>query len=192
MWVFIPLFPCFEHSSKLFRPVLTIRAFLKRRKQFRELLARHTNLTYSRYWRLVAVASIDFCLTIPLSIKAIVTNAVLCPRPLADWVDLHTQRTLIILVTKELAAEFPGALSAIEFNRWSAVLSAFVFFGLFGFADEAMKNYHLLASVIIKPLEYITSTQSTTTSKSYADSPPYLTSLHLLTLFSLQYGRVWY
>lgn len=48
----------------------------------------------------------------------------------------------------------PTLVRSLELNRWSIVLSAFVFFGFFGFTGEARKSYRLLASTLAKLLGY--------------------------------------
>jgi hypothetical protein len=72
-------------------------------------------------------------------------------------------------------------LYALEFSRWAAVICAFVFFGFFGFADEAVKNHYLLASLFTKRLGYTTFTQSTAISDLYDNSPLHLASVQVLT-----------
>ncbi|KAF9786731.1 hypothetical protein BJ322DRAFT_1051608 [Thelephora terrestris] len=58
-----------------------------------------------------------------------------------------------------------GDLDApLDSIRWAIVVSAFCFFGLFGFADEAKKNYRLLASTLAKSLGYTAFTERAATS----------------------------
>ena len=133
-------------------PVLTIRTFMRRRKEFRDLIAANANLTYSCYWRLVALASVDFCFTIPICIWTTVVNATWNEvHPWVSWADTHWEYDRVdqvprILINKQLG------LYMLEINRWAVVLCAFVFFGFFGFADEAKKNYRLWTSAITKRL----------------------------------------
>lgn len=167
---FQSFFPASRARPKLLLPALTIRSFIKRRRDFMDLLSANTNLTYSRYWRLIAMSSADFCLTIPLAIKTIITNALLCPAPSILSVAIHSDRSLIVQVPRSQLEQIPGSFSALEFTRWSAVLSALVFFGFFGFANEAMRNYRLLASTVTKRVRHSTFTQSTAITGSYVIS----------------------
>jgi pheromone a factor receptor len=63
---------------------------------------------------------------------------------------------------------------ALELDRWAIVISAFCFFGFFGFTDEARKNYRLLASTLAKSLGYTAFTERAATS----DPPGVDVSLH--------------
>jgi len=139
---------------------LTIRAFMKRRKQFRDLITANSNLTYSRYWRLVALASLDFCFTIPFATWGLVGPALWSDvRPWVSWADTHWGYSRVFQFPKVLLD--PVTSFSLETTRWAAVLCAFCFFGFFGFADEARKNYRLLASTITKRFGYTTFSEST-------------------------------
>jgi len=150
---------------------LTIHAFMKRRKQFRDLVTANAHLTYSRYWRLVALASVDFCFTIPLALWGIIGNALWGdPRPWVSWADTHWGYSRVFQFPKVLMDQNPVVGVSLETTRWAAVLCAFVFFGFFGFADEAKKNYRLLASTVSKRLGYTTFTESAAISDSMVKS----------------------
>jgi pheromone a factor receptor len=150
---------------------LTIRAFLKRRKQFRDLITANAHLTYSRYWRLIGLASLDFCLTVPLAIWSIVASALWGEvRPWVSWEDTHWGYSRVYQFPKVLLDQDPIVSYSLQTARWAAVLCAFVFFGFFGFADEAKKNYRLLASTVSKRLGYTTFTESVGISDSMVKS----------------------
>ncbi|KAF9647221.1 pheromone receptor, partial [Thelephora ganbajun] len=135
----------------------TIRAFMRRRKQFKDLITANANLTYSRYWRLIALASIDFCFTVPLAIWGIVQNTLWGKvNPWVSWADTHWGYSRVFQFPRILLELKPGVIYSLESTRWAAVFCAFVFFGFFGFADEAKKNYRLLASTVTKRLGYTT------------------------------------
>jgi pheromone a factor receptor len=133
---------------------------MKRRKQFRDLITANSNLTYSRYWRLVALASLDFCFTIPFATWGVVGPALWSDvRPWVSWADTHWGYSRVFQFPKVLLD--PVTSFSLETTRWAAVLCAFCFFGFFGFADEARKNYRLLASTITKRFGYTTFSEST-------------------------------
>lgn len=148
---------------------LTIRAFLTRRKQFRDLITSNSNLTYSRYWRLVALASIDFCFTIPLATWGFVGPMLWSEvRPWVSWADTHWGYSRVFQFPKVL---IPSVVAvSLETTRWAAVLCAFVFFAFFGFADEARKNYRALATTVSKRLGYTTFAESGVMSDSMVKS----------------------
>lgn len=158
------------HSESV-NSALTIRAFVKRRKQFRDLITANSNLTYSRYWRLVALSSVDFCFTIPLATWNIVANASQgTVHPYVSWHYAHWGYSRVFQFPRIVLEKYPVTVYSLETTRWAAVLCAFVFFGFFGFADEAKKNYRLLASTVTKRLGYTTFTESTAISDSYVYS----------------------
>ena len=113
-------------------------------------------MTYDRYWRLIALSSADFCFTIPMALQSIIVNSLLGVHPWISWVDTHSNYSRVLQVPRALLDLHPIDVYSIEISRWAAVLCAFVFFGFFGFAGEARKNYILLASVIAKPLGWTT------------------------------------
>jgi len=166
---------------------LTIRAFMGRRKQFRDLVATNGNLTYSRYWRLVALASLDFCFTVPLALWGVVANTMWdTVHPWVSWADTHWGYARVFQIPRSALDRDPIANYSLETTRWAAVLCALVFFGFFGFADEAKKNYRLLASTVTKRFGFTTFTESaaisdsmvksgTTTSKSGVSLPVFIT-----------------
>lgn len=123
-------------------PVLSLRAFHQKRSQFRELLSQNKSLTVNRYFRLMALATIELICTIPFATYFIIINAsggqVF---PYKGWADLHFHWSFV--------GQFPATLwrldhkaeIALELTRWLVVVCAFVFFAFFGFADEARRNY---------------------------------------------------
>jgi len=168
---------------------------MKRRKQFRDLVTANSNLTYSRYWRLVALASVDFCFTIPLASWGIIANSMWSQvHPWVSWADTHWGYARVFQFPRILIDQEPVVLYSLETTRWAAVLCAFVFFGFFGFADEAKKNYRLLASTVTKRFGYTTFSETAAISDSYVLFAPPFISLpnNALTPYFLQYGQVWY
>ena len=139
------------HSGTL-HLALTIRAFMDKRRQHKDLIPSSPNLTYNCYWRLVALASVDFCFTIPLTVWAVVNDALLGIRPWVSWASIHSGYAQIIQVPRTALDQSPVATQGLELYRWSSVLCAFIFFAFFGFAEEARKNYRLLAFTVAKSL----------------------------------------
>lgn len=164
---------------------LTIRAFVQRRKMFNDLVSANANLTYSRYWRLIALASVDFCFTVPYATWGIVNVALGDVRPWVSWADTHWGYDRVFQYPRVLWEQEPVVAWSLELFRWGAVICAFIFFGFFGFADEARKHYRLAASTVTKRLGYtmfiesMTSSgitmKSTTSSKTCVSLPVFIT-----------------
>ena len=151
--------------------VLTVRAFMKRRKQLRDLIASNADWTYSRYWRLTAVACVDLFFTIPLATWGIVGNLIHHElHPWISWDNTHFDYSRVDQIPRVLLDQSPLAVDVLEINRWGAVLCSFVFFTFFGVADEARKNYRLLASAIARRLGWTLFVESTATSETHVRS----------------------
>ena len=133
---------------------------MKRRKWFKNPVNGNVNLTYNRYWRLVALASVDFCFTIPLTIMVIVLNGSSGVSPWVSWTDTHWGYSRVYQVPRIMLDRDPVTVYSLEITRWTAVLCAFIFFGFFGFTDEARRNYRLLASAIVRSLRFTVFTTS--------------------------------
>ncbi|OBZ74837.1 Pheromone B alpha 3 receptor [Grifola frondosa] len=129
--------------------ISTIRAFLKRRKQFNELMASNSNLTFNRYLRLMALASADMLFTVPLGIYSIVSN--LKANPIYVWrglADIHFGFSRVEQMPSFVWRQSPAMVQAMNFDNWMIVACAFLFFALFGLAEEARTHYrHALNSV---------------------------------------------
>jgi len=177
---FASAFPPFRALICIFlSPVFTVRAFMKRRKQFKDFVSSTGMVTFNRYWRLVILATVDFTITVPLTIWVLVANASLEDvYPWVSWADTHWGYSRIFQIPTEVLN--PEQIARLEVYRWSAVLCAFGFFAFFGFADEARKNYRLFASTVNKRFGFTTFTESTAISDSYANSSLHFASEHAL------------
>lgn len=140
---------------------------MERRKQSKNFIGTNACLSYDRYWRLIALASADFCFTIPLAIRSIVTNSLSGVSPWVSWADTHAEYSRIPQVPRIVVDQDQNAISSYEINRWTPVLCALFFFGFFGFTNEARKNYRLLAATIAKLLGF-TFVKNASTPGSYA------------------------
>jgi pheromone a factor receptor len=109
-------------------------------------------LTYNNYWRLVALASVDFCFTIPLATLVIVLNTRFGIRPWVSWDDTHWGYSRVFQFPSVVLDHILILIVVSEIRRWGTIFCAFLLFGFFGFTDEAMKNYRLLASIVAKRL----------------------------------------
>ena len=138
-------------------------------------------MTYSRYWRLIALASTDFCFIIPLATWNIVANAEWgVVSPWVSWDDTHWGYSRVFQFPRPLINLAPFGTAPLETQRWASVVCAVVFFAFFGFADEAKKHYRLLASTVTKRFGYTTFTETAAISSSYVDLSPQFASDHVL------------
>ncbi|KAJ3567262.1 hypothetical protein NP233_g6477 [Leucocoprinus birnbaumii] len=126
--------------------ILSIRAFNKSRAQSKEMLSSYSNLSSSRYIRLMALAATDVIGTVPLAIFVIVENM---KGPRAHWIswqDTHANFSRVVQLPALIWRQSQHLEIALEVNRWAPVACAIVFFAFFGFADEARKHYRSAAS----------------------------------------------
>ncbi|KAJ7655531.1 pheromone A receptor-domain-containing protein [Mycena rosella] len=113
------------------------------------LLSASPVLTASRYLRLIALALASTLLTAPLGALAIYLN--LTASPVGPWRSLSDTHFMFGRVEK-----FPAILwrgnhllgIALELKRWASPACALIFFGFFGFAVEARRNYGLLLAAL--------------------------------------------
>lgn len=90
----------------------------------------------------MALATTDIVFTTPLAIYILWINTVATPiGPWRSWEDTH--------FGFERVEQYPAVLwrknnllsIAMESTRWASVVCALIFFGFFGFAEEARRNY---------------------------------------------------
>ena len=129
------------------------------------------------------LATIDLVLTVPLATWSIVENLVWSGgvSPWVSWADTHWGYSRVFQIPRVVLDQDLLSVVGLEITRWAAVLCAFVFFGFFGFSDEAKKNYRLLAHAVTSHFGYSTSTESTVILDSYADSALHFATEHALT-----------
>ncbi|KAJ7453729.1 fungal pheromone STE3G-protein-coupled receptor, partial [Mycena latifolia] len=128
--------------------VLALRAFLRRRAAFAQFLSAHSSassgLTQGRYLRLCALALTSTLLLLPLAIFAIALNATAMPiSPYRSLADTHFMFSRVEGVPALFWRGDKRVELGVEFTRWAGVGCAFVFFGFFGAAVEARRNYGL-------------------------------------------------
>nr|AGC14656.1 pheromone receptor [Lentinula edodes]AGC14667.1 pheromone receptor [Lentinula edodes] len=129
-------------ASFIYSSGLTLRTFYIRRIQFNHILASNSAINPSRYLRLMLLALIDILCTIPIGIYIIYID--LKGVPLAPWIswdDTHFDFGRVVLIPAVVWRADPATTAGLQINRWLPVICAFIFFALFGFAEEAMKNY---------------------------------------------------
>jgi pheromone a factor receptor len=97
------------------------------------------DLIHSNYWRLVALASVDYIFTIPSGQLGISLNASWGHvSPWVSWDDTHRGYSRVFQYPRILMD--PVQVLLLELSRWIPTFCAFAFFGFFGFADEAKEE----------------------------------------------------
>lgn len=131
--------------------LLTLRAFMQRRADFSRFLSSSTSLTINRYFRLMALATVELLFNIPLSTYGLYLNITGRPiYPWKSWADTHFDWYIIDTYPAVLWRMNPVTIVNLELSRWALIFCALVFFGFFGFADEARKNYRQIYSAVMK------------------------------------------
>jgi len=136
---------------------LTIRAFLRRRALFKELLSANNNLTPNRYFRLMGLAAIELLGTIPFSCWGIYLNSA-GVRPWKGWKETHIYFSRVRQVPSIMWHQNRLFADGLEMTRWTIVVCAFIFFGFFGFAEEARRHYRLAFYSVAKRVGFSTGT----------------------------------
>jgi len=142
--------------------ICTIRELAIRRAQFREFLAANKNLSASRYFRLMGLASLEVFLTIPLACVSIYLDVSIGVQPYENWANAHFDFSTIVQIPAAVWKADPVIAGSFEMSRYALVFCAFVFFAFFGFADEARRNYRLAYTSVAKRVGLSTGTMSTT------------------------------
>ena len=130
--------------------IRAIISITRRRNQFNELLARRLNITSSLYFRLMCFAVVEALTVTPITVYFIVYR--MKYRKLEPWVSWKHSHLDVHRVEQYPATEWhklPSA-SGYEFTRWIHVLAAFLFFSIFGFAEEAKSRYRLTIKLFLK------------------------------------------
>ncbi|EIW56741.1 STE3-domain-containing protein [Trametes versicolor FP-101664 SS1] len=124
--------------------ILSLIMLLKRHAQFREFLQTGGALTVSRYYRLMALAVTEIVFTIPLGVYELYSNAIDgALHPWLGWDDAHFDFSVVEEVPAVVWRAYPKVAIPLEMSRWVLPVCAFVFFGYFGFAEEARRHYKL-------------------------------------------------
>jgi len=164
---------------------LTIRALARRRSEFIQMLAGCNNLNSSRYLRLMGLASVELMIGIPLSIYTLIVDDILPPKgtnvtPINPWISWENVHLNFGYVGQFPAFEWKvnhGVVRDLELTRWSLILCSFIFFGFFGFAQEARKNYRLAFNSVAKKVGYTTIGFNSGLSSSFGGSKQATTSI---------------
>lgn len=135
---------------------MNIYLFYKCDRRFRQLMS-SANLNRNRYIRLMAISATEILGTIPLGTVFIVKDAKLGVSSWRGWAWTHENYSTVYQIPASTWKNDPDSVFGLEMYRWSLVLCAFVFFALFGFADEAQQHYRRVYTSIASRIGYSTS-----------------------------------
>jgi hypothetical protein len=131
--------------------VLTIILFNRRRIEFNDHLAQHSNLSSSYYLRLMCFGGLEILGTVPLAsyfLYLAISDGV---KPWTGWRDVHSHFSNVSFIPRSIWENSPFKAS-YELGRWISVICAFNFFAFFGFAQEGRKNYRAVYLTVAKHL----------------------------------------
>jgi pheromone a factor receptor len=137
--------------------VTSIYLFYTREIRFRQIMSATPGATPSRYIRLMVVSGCEILGTIPLATFYIVKEAKLGVYPWRGWAYMHEHYSVVDQVPASIWKNNPNNVFVLEMYRWSLVLCAFVFFALFGFAEEARRHYRQVYASVASRIGYLTS-----------------------------------
>ena len=136
-------------------PVMNVYFFYKCDRRFRQLMS-STHLTRNRYIRLMVISATEIVGTIPLGTVYIVKTAKLGVGPWRGWTFTHEGYSAVYQIPASVWKNDSYNVFALEMFRWSLVLCAFLFFALFGFANEARQQYRRVYTAIASRIGYST------------------------------------
>jgi pheromone a factor receptor len=157
---------------------MTIHAFMKRRREMSQFLSSNAQVTFSRYFRLMALACMDTLLTIPLGAYNIWVNVNSGPDPWRGWADAHWGFSRVGTFPAILWRNDPTGRLSFNLTRSFIIVCAVVFFAFFGFADEARKNYRKVFWGVARRFGYTMPTATTRGMGTSAVRTPNLAGLN--------------
>ncbi|CCM02276.1 uncharacterized protein FIBRA_04361 [Fibroporia radiculosa] len=147
------LWPIFIGLVSAVYCILTLRAFFRRRAQFMQCLASSSGLTANRYFRLMALATVELLCTVPISTYGLYLNLSAGPlNPWINWANVHYDYSQVDQYPAIIWRSQRTAIIAFGLSTWAVPFCALIFFAFFGFAEEARKNYFTFWLTVTKPL----------------------------------------
>ncbi|VDC05052.1 unnamed protein product [Peniophora sp. CBMAI 1063] len=132
-----------------------VRRFYKHSREVNQFLRSNNSVSRRNYFRILALASIDVLLTLPLGIAniALIITQSLSFGPLTfyyGWASDHNSTTWEPQgwPYAEVVAQGTSTVAQDYFAQWTSPILAFAIFGLFGFTSEARASYWSIACAI--------------------------------------------
>ncbi|KZV71043.1 fungal pheromone STE3G-protein-coupled receptor [Peniophora sp. CONT] len=120
--------------------------FYRQRREINQFLHSSGSVTSTMYLRILALASFDILLTLPIGIVnvvlSVVSDLVRGDFPFYNgWAHVHENWGPVSVPYANLEALGPSILGQLYFTYWTSPVLAFAIFGLFGLAAEARASY---------------------------------------------------
>lgn len=111
------------------------------------MLGSNKNPNQSRYTRLIALSITQSACTLAISLYFIyIQSYYLTLYPWISWESAHLDYSVIVQIPAVQWLDSPIVTTRLELQRWIYVISAFIFFAFFGFAEEARRHYRMVIS----------------------------------------------
>ncbi|KAJ7643069.1 pheromone A receptor-domain-containing protein [Mycena polygramma] len=112
-------------------------------------------LTPNRYFCLMALASLELVLNLPLATYGLYLTASRSRiAPWVSWADTHADFFVIDQVPALFWRVDGHTQVTVELSRWAGIICALAFFAFFGFAAEARKHYRMVFWAVGKRLGF--------------------------------------
>jgi pheromone a factor receptor len=148
------------------------------------------NLNPNRHLRLMGLAGTELMLGIPCSVYICLylnissNGSAESPiNPYINWDNVHLEFSRVDQFPAVEWKQNPDAILNLELARWSNVVCAFIFFGWFGFAQEARKNYRLAFDYVTKKVGSLTAIHSGLSNSSASKQPMTSTNCGTIPFF---------
>ncbi|KZV72017.1 STE3-domain-containing protein [Peniophora sp. CONT] len=116
-----------------------------------------SDVTRTNYFRILALASIDLLLTLPLSITRFVLAVLSIMKATSlpfypGWESVHSDWTPVSISWAKLNSKGVPELAFVHYSFWISPIFALAFFGLFGFTAGARASYWRVIHTVIARL----------------------------------------
>ena len=165
--------------------VTNIYLFYTRERRLRQIMT-STRLTRSRYIRLMAISGVEILGTVPWATYYVVKEATSGVKPWKGWAYTHEDYSAVYQIPASIWKNTYSDVIALEVFRWSLVLCAFLFFALFGVADEARRHYRCVYVSIVSRIGTQTSSLRRSSHTCVVNSIYWSIATHDCSLFFFQ------
>ncbi|KZV63986.1 STE3-domain-containing protein [Peniophora sp. CONT] len=129
------------------------RMFYRHNRDINHFLGNNNSVPRTSYFRILALASIDVLLTLPIGITTIALfvtqkSSVGPPQFYSGWTRDHINWGPVSVSYADIQAGGASSVAVQYFAQWSSPVLAFVVFGLFGVTSEARASYRRIIYAI--------------------------------------------
>ncbi|VDB95521.1 unnamed protein product [Peniophora sp. CBMAI 1063] len=123
------------------------RTFYRHSREIDNFLQSNSSVSRTNYFRILALASIDILLTLPIGIATIVltVKAILLTTTsfpfYSGWTYDHTEWQPVAFSYANIVSGGTFSVAQLYFAQWTSPILAFAIFGLFGVTSEARASY---------------------------------------------------